>query len=218
MLYRHSLFLHFWEGRDDYHGIIESPLIAFTRDLKFEQAEARGFKWDFKVDELTVLGYVGQVLAWVRCAWLIEPGENGFNGVEYSCNKILLTDSLEENWRAEKIIGYKGEDLFDVLKCRRDADPGSAEYKRAYECIWALLSDASLQKFTHGKNLTKTQAAGVFLDEAYQRGEYVFESGTFGELLSYGSVHFEQMRPSVVYVDPVRPDNNQIIHKGLYQP
>jgi hypothetical protein len=216
--FRHELFLHFWEGRTDYTGIIQSPLIGFTKDFKFAEAEALGFKWDFKVDELTVLGYIGQCLSWIRCTWLIEPGENGFNGVEYWCNKILLPDVLEENWRAEKIIGYKGEDLYDVLKCKRDADPESAEYKKAYECVWGLLCDASLQKITHGKELTKTPAYGVFLDEVDRRGEKIFEDGTFGELLVYGSLHFEQTRPSIVYAKPVKPDDNQILHKGLLEP
>jgi hypothetical protein len=215
---RHSLFCHFWEGRNDFAGIIQSPLIAFIKDYKFEQSAARGFNWDFAVDELTVLGYVGQVLSWIRCTWLIEPGENGFNGVEYWCNKILLPDSLEENWRAEKTIGFGGPKFFDVLKCRLDADPQSPEYKKAYQCVWELLCNASLQKITHGKNLTKTQACGVFLDEAYEKGDYVFENGTFGELLIYGSVNFEQTRPSIVYSEPVRPDDNQFIHKRLLEP
>lgn len=164
------------------------------------------------------MGYIGQVIAWIRCTWLIEPGENGFNGVEYWCNKILLPDVLEENWRAEKIIGYEGEDLYNVLKRKRDEDPESEEYKRAYDCVWALLCDASLQKIAHGKQLLKRPACGVFLDEADKKGEKVFENGTFGELLVYGSLRFEQMRASIVYAKPVKPDDNQILHKGLLEP
>jgi hypothetical protein len=164
------------------------------------------------------MGYVGQVLSWIRCSWLIEPGENGFNGVEYYCNKVLLPDVIEENWRADKITGWKGEDLFDVLKCKTDADPESTMYKRAYECIWGILCDASLEKITHGKHITKTPALGILLDEAEKNGDRIFGDGTFGELLVYGTVHFKQTRPSIVYVEPIRADENQIIHRGLIEP
>jgi hypothetical protein len=129
-----------------------------------------------------------------------------------------LPDVLQENWRAENIIGYSGKDFFDVLTCKRNADPQSGEYKRAYECVWGLLCDASLQKIMHGKNLTKTLALGIYLDEAEKKGESVFENGTFGELLVYGSLHFEQTRQSIVYSEPTRPDDDQIIHKGLLEP
>src|SRR5689334_1146472 len=98
---RHELFIHFWKRQTDYSGIIQSPLISFVKDMKFEESQARGFHWDFKVDEATVLGYVGQVMAWVRLSWLQEPN-GGFDGVEYWANKVLLFDSLTEDWALEK--------------------------------------------------------------------------------------------------------------------
>jgi hypothetical protein len=72
-------------------------LIAFLQDFKFSQAEARGFKWDFKVDEQTVLGYTGQCVAWIRLTWLQEP-DGGFDGVAYAAKKILYFDVGPEDW------------------------------------------------------------------------------------------------------------------------
>ncbi|KAF1841577.1 uncharacterized protein K460DRAFT_388484, partial [Cucurbitaria berberidis CBS 394.84] len=110
----HDLFVHLWKGRTDFTGVIQSPLIAFMKDFKFAQAEARGFKWDFKVDEQTVMGYTGQCLAWIRLTWLQEPN-GGFDGVHYWANKVLVFDVGLEDFPAEQIVGYKGEDLFKVL-------------------------------------------------------------------------------------------------------
>ena len=213
---RHSLFLHFWKDQNDHTGIIKSPLIGFVHNFKFGEAEERGFRWDFKVDELTVLGYIGQVLAWIRCSWVQEPN-GGFDGVEYYSKKVLLYDVLDECWAAEPMVGFEGIELWNVLATSRDADKDSEEYKKAYDCIWRLLMKSTMQKITHGKNLTKSPACGVFLDLPENKGKDI-APGSFAELLRYGSVHLEQTRPSIKYVEPIRPDDNQIIHKGLFEP
>jgi hypothetical protein len=43
------------------------------------------------------------------------------------------------------------------------------------------------------------------------------EPGTFGELLRYGSVHLEQTRESIVYVDAVNVEEKFVIRKGLFE-
>jgi hypothetical protein len=212
---RHELFMHFWKGRDEFHGIVESPLIAFVKDINFAASQQAGYHYDFKVDPLTLIGYIGQVAAWMRCAWLKEPN-GGFDGVDYYVEKCLLFNALEEDWGAEKTIGFKGEDLFNVLTTRRDADPDSKEYKRAYECTWRLLTNSTMQKITHGKDLMHTVSLGTLLDMKENLGKDCKE-GTFGELLRYGSVHLEQTRESIVYVKPEMPDPKNIIHKGLLE-
>ena len=40
----------------------------------------------------------------------------------------------------------------------------------------------------------------------------------FGELIRYGSVYLEQTRDEIAYVDPVEPEPEQIMHKGIYEP
>ncbi|KAF2794770.1 hypothetical protein K505DRAFT_241388 [Melanomma pulvis-pyrius CBS 109.77] len=212
----HDLFMHFWKGRQDYTGIIESPLIGFVKDFNFAEAEARGFKWDFKIDELTVLGYIGQVVAWVRLCWLQEPN-GGFNGVEYYCNKVLLFDVLTEDWPAETVVGFDGQSLFNVFTTKLDDDPESEEYKKAYEATWLMLTKSCLQKITHAKGITKDLACGMLLDKK-ENERKDGEPGTFGELLRYGSVHLEQTRERINYVDPIRPEEKVIIHKGLLEP
>jgi hypothetical protein len=213
---RHDLFVHLWKGRCDFTGVIESPLLHFMANFNFAEAEARGFKWDFKVDEATVLGYIGQCMAWIRLTWLQEPN-GGFNGVEYWAKKVLVFDSAAEDWAAERIVGYKGEDLFKVFTARRDADPESEEYKMAEKTVWRLLTKSALQKITHGKDLTHDIHCGALMDLPENEGKDQ-EPGTFGELLRYGSVHFEQTRERIAYVDAVVVDPKFVIHKGLLEP
>ena len=212
---RHELFMHMWKGRNDFHGVVESPLTGFVKDFDFSSAKRNAYEWEFKVDEVTLLGYIGQVVSWVRCTWLKEPN-GGFDGVDYYAKKVLLFDALEEAWAAEKTIGFKGEDLFQVFTTRMDADPTSDEYKKAYECTWRLLTRSSLQKITHGKDITHTVHCGVLLDMTENLGKDC-EKGTFGELLRYGSVHFEQTRERIAYLEPELPDAQVIIHKGLLE-
>lgn len=97
--FRHELFVYLWKDKTDYTGVMQSPLVAFLQHFKFAAVVEKGFGWDYKVDEQTVMGYVGQVIAWIRLTWLKEPN-GGFDGVEYWAKKILLFDSLPEDWYA----------------------------------------------------------------------------------------------------------------------
>lgn len=72
-----------------------------------------------------------------------------------------------------------------------------------------------MQKITHGKGLTRTEALGVILDREENEGKDI-EPGTFAELLRYGSVHFEQTREEINYV--VAPKPEMVIKKGLLEP
>ena len=211
---RHELFIHLWKGRTNHGGIIENPLVSFGKKVKFEDSQARNFHWEFKVDERTVMEYIGQVLAWLRLSMLEEP-EDGFNGAEYYGSKVLLFDSLSENWGAEEAIGFSGQDLFDVLATRRDVDAESKEHRKAYETTWRLLTQSSMQKITHGKNLTKGLALGSLWDMKENEGKDM-APGTFAELLRYGSVHFEQERQTIKYVKAEMPTYR--IKKGLLEP
>lgn len=210
----HQLFIHLWEGRTDHVGILESPLISFGSAISFESAQQSNFHWDFKVEAKTVMEYIGQVLSWLRLCMLEEPN-GGFNGRKYFANKVLLFDSLTEDWSMEDTVGFQGRNLFDALATRRDADPESEEYKLAYKATWRLLTRASMQKITHGKNLTKSPALGVLWDLPENEGKDM-EPGTFAELLRYGSVHFEQDREDIDYVKAEAPEH--VIREGLLEP
>jgi hypothetical protein len=145
---------------------------------------------------------------------MLEEPNGGFNGVEYWTTKVLVFDCLSEDWGAEATIGFTGNDLFDVLVTKLGANPSSEEYQKAYKTIWRLLTKSSMQKITHGKNLTKGKALGIILDEKENEGKDA-EPGSFAELLRYGSVHFKQDRKEIEYVKPKKPEN--IIKKGLFE-
>ncbi|KAG4443372.1 hypothetical protein IFR05_001161 [Cadophora sp. M221] len=211
----HDIFIHMWEGQTSSTNIIQHPLAAIGATINFEESEAKGFKWEFKVGPQFIAGYIAQVLAWMRLSALEEP--NGFNGREYAAKNILLFDALDEDWGAETVVGFQGQSFFDALatKCGPNADQESDEYKLAYKNAWRILTKSSMQKITHGKNLTKTPALGILWDQKENEGKDV-EPGTFAELLRYGSVHFEQTREGIHYVKAEKPD--LVIRKGLLEP
>ncbi|KAK4693880.1 hypothetical protein P7C71_g3596, partial [Lecanoromycetidae sp. Uapishka_2] len=210
----HDLFVHLWKERTNPGGIIEDPLVFFAKDITFEASESRDFHWEFSVGPLTVMEYIGQVMAWLRVCMLEDPND-GFDGPTYFGHKILLFDVLSEDWGAEATIGFSGKDLFNVLKTKRDAAPESVEYQTAYKSVWRLLTRSSMQKITHGKDLTKTPALGILWDMEENDGKDI-AGGTFAELLRYGSVHFEQKREEIDYVKAQRPERT--IRKGLLEP
>lgn len=146
---------------------------------------------------------------------MLEDPNGGFNGAEYWATKILLFDSLSEDWGAEATIGFNGQDLFDALATKRDSDSESEEYKNAYKTIWRMLTRSSMQKITHGKNSTKGEALGVIWDTKEKDGKD-FQAGSFAELLRYGSVHFEQERNEIEYLKAKKPQPT--LKKGLLEP
>jgi hypothetical protein len=103
-----------------------------------------------------------------------------------------------------------------VITTRIDADPESEEYKLAKKTAWRMLTKSSFQKITHGKNLTHSVHCGALLDLPENEGKDQ-EPGTFGELIRFGSVHLEQTRESIVYVDPVVVAPELVIHKGIFE-
>ena len=145
---------------------------------------------------------------------MFENAGDGFNGVEYWENKFLLYDSLAENWGAEATIGLVGQDLFDALSARLDADLESKEYQAGYKIVWRLLTWSSMQKVTHGKHLTKGIALGILWDMEGNEGIDV-KPGTFAELLLYGSAHFEQTRKDIEYRKVPKPD--ELLKRGLLE-
>ncbi|KAJ0415801.1 hypothetical protein BJY00DRAFT_304630 [Aspergillus carlsbadensis] len=216
----HQLFLHVWETRStmtgspntNYEGMCYNPLFAFAGELDYSAVAEKGYNWDWDVEPLRVLDYITQVIAWVRLT-LLEDAGDGFSGVDYARNNILWTDVLSENWGFEKEIGFVGQDLYDLLATRRDTDPNSEEYKKAHKLVWHFLSQCSMHKITHSKNLLKKPALGVLWDA--NAGKDI-EPGTFAELLRYGTVYFRQTREEIRFVEPEIPE--QTMQKGVFEP
>ncbi|QGA12405.1 hypothetical protein EYB26_000049 [Talaromyces marneffei] len=134
---------------------------------------------------------------------------------DYAQKNILRFDALEEDWAAETVVGYQGEKLFEALTTRLHEDPESERYKRAYETVWRILTNSSMQKVTHGKKLTKTPALGVLLDKPENANKDI-EPGTFADLLRYGSVHFEQTRSQITVIQTEKP--TETMKKGIFEP
>ena len=146
---------------------------------------------------------------------MLEDAGDGFSGVDYWTNHVLIWDVLPENWGGEELLGFpgSGEKMFNLFSVKRDADPNGKEYMEASELTWRLLTKSSMQKITHGKNLTNSIHLGVYWDENKGKDS---EPGTFAELLRYGTVNFEQTRPEITYVKAPRPPKT--MKKGLLEP
>ena len=158
--------------------------------------------------------YISQVLSWQRLC-MLENARDGFNTAEYWLNKVLIFDVLQENWGAEATIGFPGSILFNALATRLDAPKDSEEYQTGYKLVWRLLTESTIQKITHGKNLTQSPAAGVLWDEPGNEDKD-HAPGTFAELLRYGTTHFRQTRESIRYLKAEKPPVT--IKKGLLEP
>jgi hypothetical protein len=181
--------------------------------MSFDDSRASNYHWDFKVPFQTVAEYITQVVCWMRVCML--ENDDGFSGVDYWTNNVLIWDVLPENWGGEATLGFpgSGEKMFKIFSTKRDIDPNSSEYKEASNLVWRLLAKSSLQKITHGKGLTNSIHLGVFWDE--NKGADA-KPGTFGELLRYGTVHFQQTRPQISYMEAPRP--KETLKKGLLEP
>ncbi|KXH30959.1 capsule polysaccharide biosynthesis protein [Colletotrichum salicis] len=194
-------------------GILASPLVSFAQNMNADAVEARNFKWNWNAPLPKLLEYIAQIVCWIKVAAVEEP-TSGFDGLDYFDKKVLLHDSLYEDWPAEAIIGWNGEDLFDLFSVILDADPESEEYKKAYNAVWTILTTSTMQKVTHAAGMTSTKALGALWDmkENENRDQ---EPGTFAELLRYGSVHFEQKR-EIEYITPPKADF--VLEKGMLEP
>ncbi|KAL2865895.1 uncharacterized protein BJX67DRAFT_372825 [Aspergillus lucknowensis] len=212
----HELFMHVWKDRTSYEGLCQNPLFAFMMDEGFAESQEHGFDWEFVVSPMTVFEYITQVIVWKRLAMLEDTGgDDGFDGVRYVREKILWFDALTEDWGMEAKIGFKGEDAFNLLKTPLDADPDSEEYKKAYDVVWHSLTSCSMEKVTHGKNLTKTLALGSLWDNQEKEGVDI-EKGTFAALLRYGATRFRQTREGVAVMQIEGP--RRTMKKGIYEP
>ncbi|KAL4913560.1 hypothetical protein BDW62DRAFT_220616 [Aspergillus aurantiobrunneus] len=209
----HELFLHVWENRTSYEGITQHPLFAFMAGMDLSKSAANGFGWEFVVENGTVFDYVGQVMAWLRLCLLDDAGD-GFSCADYAVRNVLWFEVLGENWGVESKVGFHGQDAFDVLATRTDADPASEEYQRAYETVWHVLTQCSMQKVVHGKNLTKTPALGLLWEMEGNEGADV-APGTFAEVLRYGTVHLRQKRRGIRCVTVDKPE--QTLRKGVLE-
>ncbi|KAK3673223.1 hypothetical protein LTR78_006768 [Recurvomyces mirabilis] len=189
----HDLFVHVWKGHDNYKGLIDNALFApLQESLIFDDTRASSFHWQFSVDAKVVMELLDKAHP--------DPGRS--------------TRELG-SWGAEATIGFKdfGQRASDLLALRLDSDPKTPEYAEAHELTWHLLSQCSMQKVTNGKGTTKGLQLGYIWDHNPGMDS---EPGTYGELLGYGTEHFEQMRSEIRCVKAPRPAKT--FKKGLLEP
>ncbi|CAM1500821.1 Fc.00g099830.m01.CDS01 [Cosmosporella sp. VM-42] len=208
----HELFTYLWKDRTNHEGISSHPLMAFAKDLSFE--DAADWSWDFKISFTTLVEYIAQVVCWRRLCMLEDAGD-GFSPSDYWQQHILCMDASQENWGGEVTLGFDkvGPRMYDLFRVKLDADKDTEEYKDAYKLVWTLLTKSSLQKVTHGKGLTFTPHLGTLWDE--NEGTDC-EPGTFGELLRYGAVNFRQKREKISKMEAIKCP--VALKKGVLEP
>lgn len=213
----HDLIVHIWTGRNDSSGMLSHPLLEFAKDETFDAIDNASLTWDWKVPPTTAMEYIWQVLAWVRLC-LIKDAGDGFNGVDYWSDKVLVFDTVCEDWPGEMILGFagSGQKLLDLLALPVGQDEDSAQYKLAEEVVWTTLCSASLQKVTRAKNLTHSPHLGTLWDLKENAGKDC-APGTFADLLRYGSVHFRQTRDEIATLEAPRPREEDLLDKTLLE-
>ena len=120
---------------------------------------------------------------------MLEDNGTDFNYADYWEDDILCFDALQENWGAEATIGFKNasQTTFDLLalmwepeKMKRDE-----QQQKAYDLVWRLLTQSSMQKITRGKGLTHDVHLGVLWDRPENQGKDC-RIETSAEMLRYG--------------------------------
>lgn len=74
---------------------ITNPLIYFTLEHDYDDAEAAKFHWDCKVEPVVVMNYIAYVSDWMQLCSLEDAGD-GFSGVDYWTKPIFPLDALQE--------------------------------------------------------------------------------------------------------------------------
>ncbi|USW59771.1 Putative afumC-like glycosyltransferase, nucleotide-diphospho-sugar transferase [Septoria linicola] len=189
----HSIFMALWAGRTTCTDIGSHPLLTeVLPQIKFGQSR---FQLDFMVSRKTLVGYVGQIVAWARLCMIEEP-DGGFNGRSYYREHVMLFDAMTETSPERLLPNFDAGDFLRVLGTKLDADPQSASYQTAYKLVWSILTRSSMQKVAHAKQMTRTPQLGIYLDQKENENLDV-DSSNFFELLRYGSVHYEQLRKEI---------------------
>lgn len=200
-----------WQGRTSCADIGNHPLLAdVLPQLKFGQPR---FQLDFKVPPKTLLGFVAQIASWARLCMIEEPS-GGFNGRQYYQTHVMLFDAINETSRERLLPGFSGADFFQVLRTDVTANPWSAQYQRAYQLVWSILTKSSMQIVPHAKGLTSSPQLGVYLDQKGNENVDV-DATSFFALLRHGSVHFEQLRSAIDM--HVIEASSAIIRKGILE-
>jgi hypothetical protein len=145
---------------------------------------------------------------------MIEEPNGGFNGREYYANHVLLLDALSEGYSEQLIPDFDAQKFLSVLKTTLDEDPKSSEYQAAYNIVWRILTRSSVQFIHRAKGLALYPQLGVLLDQKENENLDV-GSGTFFDLLRYGSVHFEQRRDKINLYAAEKPE--AIIRKRVLE-
>ncbi|EPS39007.1 hypothetical protein H072_7223 [Dactylellina haptotyla CBS 200.50] len=193
----HELFAHLWEDRTNADDIRLHPLVdPFQKALELPNVAKKGYTWDWRADVSAVMDYATQSLSWYRLA-MVDGGGKETNWAQYAQDHVLYSDAWYEHYAANAELGFYGQQILDCLTTPLNADPESWEYKRAYKLIWKLLTSTSMIKGTTYTNLLATPELGALLNRPENQDKDI-RPGTFGALLRYGSVHFEQTRKDMV--------------------
>ncbi|OJD22070.1 hypothetical protein ACJ73_06590 [Blastomyces percursus] len=156
---RHDLFVHLWGNRTSHAGMANGP----ASQLDLAAAAQNGYQFEFSVDAMTVLEYITQVLCWGRLCGLEDAGD-GFGCADYAADNFLWFDSLKEDWALETIVVFRGQNAFDALSTRLDADPESEGYKTSYKAVWRVLTHSSMQNVSHAKKIYPSPELGYLWD------------------------------------------------------
>ena len=212
----HDVFFELWKGQTSCEGINKHPLLQPVFEMQARLREEKAditmdtFNEPFAVPPERIMDYIAQMLCWERVCMIQKDPRSGFSGRDYWERKVFLFEGWGETAPAGRMIGWKGQDLFDVLATPLTGPPDE-RYDKAHKVVWHMLANGAMQKIYRGSMLVNP-SLGTLWD---QNEGADHAQGTFVELLRYGSENFEQTRemPRVE-----APTVIMTINKGILEP
>lgn len=204
----HEVFLELWKGKTSCDGVNQHPLLKpvfeMQARLKAEKADITMDTFDepFAVPADRIMDYIAQMLCWERvCMIEKDPANDGFSGRECWESKTFLFEGWGETAPAGRMIGWKGQDLFDVLAtptAKIEGGEGGERYEKSKRVVWHMLANGAMQKVYRGSMLVNP-SLGTLWDRSEGADGRV---GTWAEVLRWGSVNLEQTREMERVVAP----------------
>jgi hypothetical protein len=202
----HDGFKALWDGRTSVDGFHALPLM---RDIGL----ATGMEDWFSADVVVRMSdYVSQMLIGDRTRNLLDL-ETGWNGREFFNNRVFAVEGIRNGILGALETNQDGRRQVELLTTRLD-EPDRQKRDAAEAFVVKVLSESHMYKVYHNSTGGLPALGDLIKLPEFRDADH--RPGTFGEMLRYGSVHWEQTRA----VERLIPEDTgeELIRAGVTKP